>query len=59
MAKTVPKTKAGKQRKVERVMSEWKDETLRSSSGQKVTSQEQALAIAMSATGQARKKGKK
>jgi Family of unknown function (DUF6496) len=60
MAKTVPKTKAGKQRKVETIMSEWKQGDLRSSSGQKVTSQEQALAIAMAASGQARrKKGKK
>lgn len=59
MAKTVPKTKAGKQAKTAKILHEWKQGALHSSSGQKVTSQEQALAIAMSATGQARKKGKK
>lgn len=58
MAKTIPKTKAGKQAKISTVMSEWQDETLRSSSGQKVTSHEQAVAIALSSAGKARKKGK-
>lgn len=59
MAKTVPKTKAAKQAKVEKIMGEWKRGDLRSSSGQPVTSNEQAIAIALHATGQARKKGKK
>ena len=58
MAKTVPKTKAAKQAKISQVMSEFKHDTLRSSSGQKVTSNEQAIAIALSAAGKARKKGK-
>ncbi|HSF30283.1 MAG TPA: DUF6496 domain-containing protein [Candidatus Tectomicrobia bacterium] len=59
MAKTVPKTKAGKQRKIETVMSEYKTGDLRSSSGQKVTNPKQAIAIAMSESGQSRKKGAK
>lgn len=59
MARTVPKTKAGKQRKIETVMSEFKDQSLRSSSGQPVTSRKQAVAIALSEAGQSRKKGAK
>lgn len=59
MAKTVPKTKAGKQAKVETVMSEYKAGDLRSSSGQPVTSRKQAVAIALSESGQSRKKGAK
>lgn len=58
MAKTIPKTTAGKQAKMSKVMSEWKDQTLRSSSGQTVTSHEQAVAIALAEVGKARKKGK-
>ena len=60
MAKTVPKTKAGKQRKVEKIMHEWHEGELRSSSGQKVTSRDQAIAIALSSAGVSRKpkKGK-
>lgn len=54
-----PKTKAGKKRKVHRVMSEHKRGTLRSSSGAKVTSRKQAVAIAMSESGQPRKRKKK
>ena len=59
MAKTVPTTKAGKQAKIEKVMSEHKHGDLRSSSGQKVTNPKQALAIALESSGQSRKKGKK
>jgi hypothetical protein len=59
MAKTVPKTKAGKQAKIEKVMSEFKSHDLRSSSGQKVTNPKQAVAIALSEAGTSRKKGKK
>lgn len=59
MAKTVPKTKAGKQAKVEKIMREHKRGELYSSSGAPVTSNEQAIAIALHASGQARKKGKK
>jgi len=49
-----PTTKAGKSRKVHRVMSEYEAGTLRSSSGAKVRSRKQAIAIAMSESGQAR-----
>jgi hypothetical protein len=60
MARTVPRTKAGKQRKVETVMSEFKAGDLRSSSGQKVTNPKQAMAIGLSEAGLSRpKKGKK
>lgn len=51
-----PKTKAGKARKVEKVMSEFKEGALRSSSGAKVTSRKQAVAIALSESGQSKKK---
>ena len=49
------------QKKVEKVMSEYKTGTLKSSSGAKVTSRKQAIAIAMSEAGmkKPRKKGKK
>ena len=59
MAKTVPKTKAGTPAKIAKVMSEYKHDTLHSSSGQKVTSNEQAIAIALSEAGKSRKKGQK
>ncbi len=59
MAKRKPRTKAGKKRKVHTVMSEFKRGTLRSGSGRKVTKRSQAIAIAMSESGQARKKRKK
>ena len=46
----------GKKRaKVHAVISEYKEGTLRSSSGQKVTSRDQAIAIAMSEAGLSRK----
>jgi hypothetical protein len=44
------------QKKVEKVMSEYKSGALKSSSGQKVKSRKQAIAIAMSEAGMARKK---
>ncbi len=52
------------QKKVEKVMSEYKSGALKSSSGQKVKSRKQAIAIAMSEAGMAKpkkttKKGKK
>lgn len=43
--------------KIGKVMGEYKDKKLKSSSGKKVTSRKQAVAIAMSEAG--RKKGKK
>lgn len=46
--------------KVHKVMGEFKRGTLKSSSGQKVTSRDQAVAIAMSESGQSyRDKGRK
>lgn len=45
--------------KVRTVMREFKAGTLRSGSGAKVTSRKQAIAIAMSEAGMARKKRKK
>lgn len=50
------------QKKVEKVMSEYKSGTLKSSSGKKVTNRKQAIAIAMSEaemTKKPTKKGKK
>lgn len=44
------------QAKVRKVMREYKSGKLKSSSGQKVTSQKQAVAIAMSEAGMAKKK---
>jgi hypothetical protein len=43
-------------RKVHKVMGEFKEHTLKSSSGKKVTSRKQAIAIAMSESGKGRKK---
>ena len=48
--------KAKMQRKVKRVMREYKAGKLKSSSGDKVTSQKQAVAIAMSEARQVAKK---
>ncbi|MDF2765912.1 MAG: hypothetical protein K0S81_2906 [Rhodospirillales bacterium] len=56
MAASKPKTRAGKQRKVHKVMSEHKRGTLKSGSGKKVRSRKQAVAIAMSESGQSRRK---
>ena len=58
MPKAKPKTKAGKKAKVEKVLHEFKTGALKSGSGQKVTSRDQAVAIALSESGQARKPAK-
>ena len=47
------------QKKVEKMMSEYKSGSLKSSSGKKVTSRKQAIAIAMSEAGMSKKKRKK
>ena len=54
-----PKTKKQKQNKVHKVMREFKNKKLRSSSGGKVTRRKQAVAIALSEAGLSRKKRKK
>lgn len=59
MPRAKPKTKAGKKRKMGKVMGEYKRRTLRSSSGRKVTKRSQAVAIGLSESGQSRKKPKK
>lgn len=51
-----PRTKAGKQAKVKKVMGEYKRGSLKSGSGGKVTSRKQAVAIAMSEAGKRKKK---
>ncbi len=59
MPATKPKTKTGKQRKVKKVMEEYKEGRLKSGKGGKggkVTSRKQAIAIALSESGQSRKK---
>lgn len=51
----MPQTEKQKQKhKVEKVMHEFKEGDLKSGSGQKVTNRKQAVAIAMSESGQAR-----
>lgn len=45
-------------RKVKRVMHEYKEGELKSSSGRKVKSQKQAVAIAMSESGQSKRRKK-
>ena len=61
MAMTKPKTKAGKQAKVGKVMGEYKEGTLHSGSknGPVVTNRKQAIAISMSEAGMAKKPKKK
>lgn len=56
----VPKTKAGKQAKMHRVMSEYKTGMLHSGSkhGPMVKSRRQAIAIGLSESGQSRKRKK-
>ncbi len=46
-----PRTKVGKQRKVKKVMHEFKHSVLKSGSGAKVTKKSQAIAIALSGAG--------
>jgi hypothetical protein len=50
----IPKTKAGKERKVARTMGEFKEGELKSSSGERVTNPKQAVAIALNQTGQSK-----
>lgn len=49
-----PKTKKAKKAAVREVMHEYKHRQLRSGSGRKVTSRKQAIAIALSESGQSR-----
>jgi ribosomal protein L21E len=57
--KSTPKTKAGKMKKVSKVMKEFKTGSLHSGKGGKVVkSPKQAIAIALSEAGMAKKKGK-
>jgi hypothetical protein len=53
-----PKTEKGKRDKVEKVMKEFKEGALKSSSGDKVASRKQAGAIALSEAGKSKKKKK-
>lgn len=59
MPRKKPRTKEGKRRKVAKVLGEHKRGTLKSSSGEKVTKRSQAVAIALSESGQSRKKKKR
>lgn len=60
MPRVKPRGKAAKRRKVKKVMDEWKGGTLHSGSkrGPRVTSQKQAIAIALSESGQSRRRRK-
>jgi hypothetical protein len=51
--------KSAKEKKVEKVMKEFKEGKLKSSSGEKVTSKEQAIAIAMSEAGMSKSEDEK
>lgn len=59
MARQKPRSKAAKRNKVRRVLSEFKAGKLQSSSGARVTKRKQAVAIALSEAGLARKRKKK
>jgi hypothetical protein len=54
MPESRAKTKAGKQRHVAKTMHEFKEGDLKNSSGQTVTNPRQAVAIALSQTGQSK-----
>ncbi len=57
--KATPKTKAGKMKKVAKVMREFKAGTLHSGKGGKVVKNpKQAIAISLSEAGMSKKKGK-
>jgi hypothetical protein len=57
--KSAPKTKAGKMKKVGKVMREFKEGTLHSGKGGKVVKNpKQGIAIALSVSGLSKKKGK-
>jgi hypothetical protein len=59
MMKSAPKTKAGKMKKVAKVMREFKAGTLHSGKGGKVVKNpKQAIAISLSEAGLSKKKGK-
>jgi len=49
---TKPATKVGKKRKVKKVMDEWKEGKLKTIAGKPVKDQKQAVAIALSESGQ-------
>jgi len=59
MAKSKPKTKKAKARKVAKVLGEHKSGKLKSSSGRKVKSKRQAVAIALSEAGLSKKRKKR
>ena len=52
---TKPATKTGKKRKVKKVMDEWKEGKLKTNAGKSVKDQKQAVAIALSESGQSYK----
>lgn len=56
MPNVKPTTKSGKRAAVKGDMDRFKSGTLKSSSGQKVTNPKQAIAIALSQSGQSKKK---
>ena len=58
MPRSKPRTKAAKRAKVAKVLGEFKKGKLRSSAGPKVTKRSQAIAIALSEAGLAKKRKK-
>jgi hypothetical protein len=52
---TKPATKTGKKRKVKKIMDEWKEGKLKTNAGKSVKDQKQAVAIALSESGQSYK----
>jgi hypothetical protein len=57
--KLIPTTKIGKKMKVKKVMDEWKHGELKTNAGKVVKYQKQAVAIALSESGQSYKDKKK